>query len=355
MRKRSSFDFSSYLSREMPVRRAPCGLRIWSRYVNKSTPRRLQDHRTQPSSSAASLRLGWQRWRAHQRNRSAGGSWPCRSWSRQQVTMLSTPPERLSTTPRASLSRPSSCRERLRTPTSAWPSKRLRVAGSRRPARKGGSTPPTANGGSVPAAAACCRQRASRTSSRGKSPSGGPLNTRGSSAVSAWSRYPSTLTAWTASLVSTRNRSHSSRAGAELSPAARAISAEMARSMRRARSMRSGCRECRSTRDRKHSSAGVPSARSPEPESGPPASATTDSARGTAAASHAARRPAIPGAVSPRTDAMFRDIWSRKTAARRRRRASARGGTPGCAAAQAPPMPIGRREAERTAASSGAS
>mmetsp|Transcript_12353 Transcript_12353/g.35034 ORF Transcript_12353/g.35034 Transcript_12353/m.35034 type:complete len:343 (-) Transcript_12353:248-1276(-) len=342
MRKRSSLDFSSYRSRDMPVRKLPCGLRICNRYVNRFTPSLLQAHLTQPSSSSESLRFGWHRWIAHQRKRSAGGSCWCRSQRRQQVTMLSTPPERLSTRPRDSLRSPSSCRERRSTSTTAWPSKRLRVVGSRRPARKGRSAPPAVKGGTAPAAVACRWQRASRTSSRGNTPSGGPTSDSGSSAVSAVARYASTFTAWAASCVSRMNRSQIPCAATRSSPASiEESSAETAKSIRSDKAMSSGCRECRRTKDRKQSSAGVPSARSPVPESGPPASASADMARGSAAASQAVRRPGTPGELSPRTDAMFRDIWSRKIAARSCRRANARGGPPVWIVAQAPPMPIG--------------
>mmetsp|Transcript_83507 Transcript_83507/g.236921 ORF Transcript_83507/g.236921 Transcript_83507/m.236921 type:complete len:226 (+) Transcript_83507:1024-1701(+) len=174
MRKRSSFDFSSYLSREIPVRRSPCGLRIWRRYVKSSTPNRLHAHRTQPSSSAASLRFGWHRWSAHQRNRCASGSWARSSQSRQHVTMLSTPPDRLSTMPEEPPRSPSSPRESRSLPTSPCRS---------RPAREEGSTRAPRMSSGLPR-----RQRASSTPSRGGPCAGGPLRGVGSSSARARAR-----------------------------------------------------------------------------------------------------------------------------------------------------------------------
>jgi len=82
------------------------------------------------------------------------------------------------------------------------------------------------------------------------------------------------------------------------------------------------CRVCLKINDKKQTSAGEPVASSPAPWSGPPMSATIDSAKATAASSQAMRNSAIPRALSPCTAATLRDIWSKKIATFMRSRAS---------------------------------
>ena len=186
---------------------------------------------------------------AHQRNRWCGGRICSRSHKRQQVTMLSTPPERLSTIPTSLQRYPKSLNSFRRSSTKKWPWNREMSVAFKGLKKEIWLSPFSWT------QVAYLWHLESRTETRGNT-FGLPAKCTGLSLDSAFSRYASTAIDWIASCVSSKKREQSSFwefLARALDSSLKTASNIVSESLRE-----KGSRACRSTRDKKQISGTEP-------------------------------------------------------------------------------------------------